>query len=115
VSVVYPRVLLAFLAAVLGSPTPSAFRKLASELLPLAALVVCTLSDPASRVVFSAQISHHDTCPVLHVLCVVDDGEFLNEWENVEVVGLEIFFFQFLVWDGLAAGQVSLKHCQLGR
>jgi len=112
---IYPSILLAFLAAVLGSPTSSALGELPCEFLPFAALVVCALSDPAPCVVLSTEIPHHDACPVLHVLRVVDDSELFNKRENVEVVGLEIFLHELLICDRLAAGQVSVKHGQLGR
>ena len=62
-----PRALLAFLAAVLGAPATTALGELARVLLPAAALVVCTLSDPSTRVVFPAKVAHNNAGPVLHV------------------------------------------------
>ena len=91
VSVEHPRALLAFLAAVLGPPAPSALGKLPGELLPLAALVVGTLPYAASGVILAAKVAHHDPGPVLHVLAVVPDSELLNQREDVEVVRLEVF------------------------
>jgi hypothetical protein len=92
-SVKDPGALLAFLAAVFRPPATSAFGKLSCELLPFPTLVVCTLSNPASTVVLTAQIPHHNSCPVLHILAVVSDGKFLDERENIEVVWEEVFLF----------------------
>lgn len=54
VAVKGPRTLLAVLAAVLRPPTPSALGKLPCIFLPLPTLVVCALTDAASRIVFAA-------------------------------------------------------------
>lgn len=54
VAVENPGALLAFFAAVLGPPAPTALGELAGVFFPLAALVVRALSDAASRVVFPA-------------------------------------------------------------
>jgi len=89
----HPSTLLAFLAAVLRPPASATFGKLPCELLPFTTLIVCTLSDPTTAVVLAAQISHHNSCPVLHVLAVVSDSKLLDERENVEVVWEEVFFF----------------------
>ena len=74
-----PGALLAFLAAVFRPSAPPAFGKLSGELLPFPTLVVCTLSNPAAAVVLAAQIPHHNSCPVLHILAVMSDCEFLDE------------------------------------
>jgi hypothetical protein len=92
-SVEDPRTLLAFLAAVFRPPASSAFGKLSCELLPFPTLIVCTLSNPASTVVLAAQIPHHNSCPVLHILAMVSNCEFLDERENVEVIWEEVFLF----------------------
>jgi hypothetical protein len=63
-----PRALLTFFGAVLCPSTSSTFRELALVLLPLPALPVCALTDAATRVVFSAKVSHYHTRPVLHVV-----------------------------------------------
>lgn len=49
-----PSILLAILAAIFRSSTSAAFCKLSSELLPLAAGIICALADSASRVILSA-------------------------------------------------------------
>lgn len=92
-SVEDPGALLAFLAAVFRPSASPAFGKLSCELLPFPTLVVCTLSNPASTVVLAAQISHHNSCPVLHILAVVSDCEFLDKREDIEIIWEEIFFF----------------------
>lgn len=85
-----PRRLLALFAAVFRTPTASALSKLSRVLFPLAALVVRALSDATSRVIFPTEIAHDDTGPVLHILGVVTDGEFLDEREDVEVFWKEV-------------------------
>lgn len=100
----YPCTLLAFLAAVFCPSASSALGKLSGELLPLAALVVGTLSYATSRVILPAQVPHHNSSPVLHVLAVVPDGELLHQREYVEVVRQEVFFF-FRVACGRVAGR----------
>lgn len=66
-SVAAPCTFLALFTAVLGPPASSALGELASVLLPFAALPVCTLPDTTSAVILSAEVSHNDASPVLHV------------------------------------------------
>lgn len=99
VAVERPRTLLAFLAAVLGASASAAFGELASVFFPLAALVVGTLADAASRVVLPAQVPHDDASPVLHVGAVMSDGELFDQGKDVEIVWKkELFLHLFLVW-----------------
>lgn len=88
----HPSTLLAFLAAVLRPPASATLGKLACELLPFPALVVCTLSDAPTAVVLAAQVAHHHASPVLHVLAVVSDRELFDQRENVEVVWEQVLF-----------------------
>ena len=90
-----PSTFLAFFTAVLCPSAAAALGKLTGVFFPSAALVVCTLPDTAPRVVFPTQVAHNNACPVLHVGCVVSDGELLNEGEDVEVIW-EFVFFEFL-------------------
>ena len=85
-AMIYPCTLLTILAAVLRPPTASTLCKLSCEFFPLSTLIVCTLSDPTSGVIFAAQIPHDHAGPVLHVLAVVSDSKFFNQRENVEIV-----------------------------
>ena len=78
VAVENPGTLLALLAAVFRSPASSALGKLSCELLPFPALIVCTLPNPTPTIVLAAQISHYNSCPVLHVLAMMADSEFLD-------------------------------------
>jgi hypothetical protein len=87
-----PCTFLTFLAAVLRSPASSAFGKLPCELLPLPTLVVRTLPYSTPTVVLAAQIPHYNSSPVLHILTVVSNCEFLDEREDIEVVWEEVFF-----------------------
>ena len=96
-SVVYPSILLALFAAVLRPSTAAAFRKLACELFPFTALIVCALSNAASCIVLPAQVSHHNASPILHVLGMVADGKLLNEREDVEVIRLQILVYLLLI------------------
>ena len=85
-----PSALLALLAAIFGATAAATFRKLACVLLPLAALVVSTLSNSSTGIIFAAKISHHNACPVLHIGRVVAYGKLLNKWEEVEVIREEV-------------------------
>ena len=105
VAVENPGALLALLAAVFRSPASSALGKLSCELLPFPTLVVCTLPNPAPTIVLAAQISHDHSCPVLHVLAVVPNREFLDKRENVEVVWEEILFFFGIAGRGNGRGR----------
>lgn len=87
VTMVDPRTLLTLLAAVLGATAASALGKLALVFLPLATLIVGALANASSRVILPAEIPHHHTRPVLHVLGVVSNGELLDQGEDIEVVG----------------------------
>ena len=81
-----PSTLLAFFAAVFGAATSTTLSKLASVLLPLAALIVSTLSNASSSVILSTQISHDDTRPVLHIGAVIAHGELFDQREEVEII-----------------------------
>jgi hypothetical protein len=96
-SVESPRTFLTFLAAVLGASTSATFGELASVLLPLATLIVGTLPDAASSLVLAAQISHNDSCPVLHIGAVVAHSELLHKREEVEIIREDIFLVILLV------------------
>ena len=97
VPVIYPRSFLALLATVFGPTAAPAFGKLPREFFPLPAFVVSALSDPALRVVFSAQVPHHDASPILHILGMMSDGELFDQWKNVKVVWLQIFFILIFI------------------
>lgn len=90
VAMVNPRSFLAVFTAVLGAATASAFGKLALEFLPLAALVVRTLTNAASRLILAAEVSHDHAGPVLHVLRVVPNGELLNQGEDIDIIGQQV-------------------------
>lgn len=90
VAVVHPRGLLAVFAAVFGAAATSALGKLSLEFLPLATLVVGTLTNATPRLVLAAEVSHDHARPVLHVLRVVSDSELLHQGEDVDVVGKEV-------------------------
>jgi len=92
VPVVDPRTLLTLLAAIFRTTATATFGELSRVFLPFATFVIGTLSDASLGVVFPAQIPHDNACPVLHVLGVVPDGEFLYQREDVEVVWLEVLF-----------------------
>jgi len=81
-----PGTLLAFLAAVFRASTSATLGKLANTCFPLAALIIGTLSNAAACVILSAQVPHHNTSPILHILAMVPDSELLYEREDVEVV-----------------------------
>lgn len=85
--VVHPCVFLAVLAAILCPPAAPALGELASEFFPLTALEVRALPDATSGIVFPTEIPHDNAGPVLHILWVMADGEFLNQRKDVEVVG----------------------------
>jgi hypothetical protein len=87
-----PGTLLAFLAAIFCPPTSAAFGKLPGEFFPFSALIVCTLSDPATAIVLAAQITHDNSGPVLHILTVMSDSKFFDEREYVEIVWEKVFF-----------------------
>lgn len=117
-SVVAPCTFLALLAAVFGTPTSSAFSKLSGVLFPLAALPVCTLSDSTTAFVFTAEVTHHHTCPVLHRLVLLSRSwqqrlaragasysKFLDQRENVKCWLFDEFIVPcllelFLRWPG---------------
>ena len=73
-----PRTLLALFTAIFGASTTAAFGKLSRELLPLATFVIGALSDASLRVIFSTQIPHDDTRPVLHIFRMVSHSELFN-------------------------------------
>jgi hypothetical protein len=99
VSMEYPCTLLALLAAVFRSTAPPALCELSLELLPPPALIVGTLPNATARIVFPAQVPHHDTCPILHILGMVANREFFHQWEDIEIIRQEIFFlFLFLIY-----------------
>ena len=85
-AVVHPRGFLAILAAILGTTASTTFSKLSLEFFPFAALVVCALADAAAGLILTAEIPHHHTCPILHIFGMVADGEFLNQWEDVDII-----------------------------
>ena len=87
VAVEDPGALLALFAAVLGASASPALGELPCVFFPPPTLVVGTLPDATTGVVFSAQVAHNHAGPVLHVRCVVTDGELLDQREDVEVVG----------------------------
>lgn len=91
VTVIYPGCFLAVFAAVLGTSAAATFCELSLELLPLATLIVSTLTDSAARLILAAQISHHHAGPVLHVLGMVSNSELLNQWEDIDIIGQQIF------------------------
>lgn len=105
-AVVYPRGLLAILAAVLGTAATTTLGKLSLEFLPFAALVVRTLADATARLVLAAEIPHHHTCPVLHVLRVVTDSELLNQGKDVHIIWKKVFILLWLL-DRRGAGVIQ--------
>lgn len=92
VPMIHPGTLLTFLATVLCPPATSALGKLSRVFLPLPALIVRTLSDSASWIVFPAQVSHHNSGPILHVLAMMSNGELFDQGENIKIVRQEVFF-----------------------
>jgi len=82
-----PCTLLTLLATVLRLPAAPALCKLSCIGLPLAALVVGTLPDVASSLIFPAEIPHHNASPVLHVRRVYFGRELFDQREEVEVIG----------------------------
>jgi len=86
-----PARLLASLTAVLRLPASSALCKLSGKLFPLSTFPVSTLPDVASRFVLSAEVSHHNACPVVHISVIVPDCVFFNKREDV-VVGWSAVF-----------------------
>jgi hypothetical protein len=86
-SVIYPCILLALFAAVLGASTPPALCKLAGILLPFAALIVGALPNAALRVVLAAQIPHNHTSPILHFRGVMPDGKLFNQGKMLKSSG----------------------------
>ena len=114
VAMEYPRALLALFAAVLCPATAAALGKLACVLFPAAALVVSALSDAASGVVFPAEVAHNNACPVLHVRCVVPNGELLDEREDVEVVRELILFQLLFFFFGFGCWHFAIQYCQVG-
>ena len=77
-TMVDPGALLAVLAAVFCPPTAAAFCKLTSVFLPLAALVVGALADPSVGLVFSAQVPHDHSSPVLQVVGMMTHGKLFH-------------------------------------
>jgi hypothetical protein len=73
-----PSTLLTLLTTILRPPTPPTLCKLSRIFLPLPTLIICTLPNPTPRIILSAQIPHYDSCPVLHILTVMTDGEFFD-------------------------------------
>lgn len=108
-----PSVLLTLLTAIFRATAPTAFGKLPCPLLPLAASVIRTLADPAASIIFAAEIPHHDTSPVLHVLGMVAYRELFNKRENIEIIGEQVFFaFRLVHSEGFAVWSV-VKHLQV--
>ena len=95
VPMIHPSGFLALFAAVFGATATSTFGKLTLEHLPLATFEVGTLTDPTSRLIFAAKISHDHTRPVLHVLRVMSHGELLHQGEDVDIIGQQILIFLF--------------------
>jgi hypothetical protein len=56
------------------------------EFFPFPTLIVRALSYSTTAIIFSTQISHYNSSPILHILAVVANCEFLNEREDIEVV-----------------------------
>lgn len=81
-----PCTLLTIFTAVFCPSTTPTLSELPRVFLPFPTLVVCALTDAASRVVFAAQIPHNDTCPILHVGAVEAHSELLDQWKDVQVV-----------------------------
>lgn len=73
-----PRTLLALLAAIFGSAASAALSKLPRELFPFTTLVISTLSNATSCVVFAAEVAHYNPRPVLHISAVIAHCKFLN-------------------------------------
>jgi hypothetical protein len=112
VTVESPCALLALFAAVFGASASTTLGKLASVLFPFAALVVCTLADTSTCVILTAEISHNNAGPVLHISAVVADCELLDQWEEVEVVGEQVLLIVgiFIVDLGLLLFFIHGRH-----
>ena len=104
-SVVHPCRLLAILAAVFGAAAATAFRKLSLILLPFPAFVIRTLTDAASGFILATKVSHHNTCPILHVFRMMMNRELLHQGKDIEIVRQKIFVLRLLV--GRILGQAS--------
>lgn len=115
VAVIDPSIFLTVLAAIFGAPAASTLGKLASIFLPFATLIVRTLADPSTRVVFAAQISHHYAGPILHILRVMTYGKFLDQREDVEIVGQQILFGNgFIQRQNVSARSIVVQQLQFG-
>lgn len=108
-----PGVLLTFLAAILGAAAPTTLGKLSCPLLPSTALIVRALTNTTTGIIFPAQIPHHDTRPVLHVLRMVADCEFLNQREYIEIVGKQVFLLISLVVVEAFGGSVIIESIEV--
>jgi hypothetical protein len=95
VAMVNPSTLLALLAAVLRPTATATLGKLPGVFLPLAALVISALPYSTSQIILSAQISHHNSSPILHILRMMADGELFHERKDIEIVGKQVFLFLF--------------------
>ena len=89
----YPGTFLTLLAAVFCSSASPAFGELSCELFPFPALVICTLSNAATRIILAAQIPHYYPSPVLHILTVMANSELFDQRENIKVVRQHILLF----------------------
>jgi hypothetical protein len=113
-----PGTLLALFTAVLCPSAASALGKLSGVFFPFSALVVRALSNPAFRVILAAEITHYHACPVLHLWRMMSDGELLNQWEDVEVIWLEVLFYKLLLlgwkdWQRLPVNEQNLAFWDL--
>lgn len=86
-TMIHPSVLLAFLAAILRAAATAAFRKLSLIIFPFSTLVMRTLSNATSGVILATKISHHYTRPVAHGVRVLARGEFLDNREDIHIIG----------------------------
>lgn len=86
-----PSLLLTNLATILCLSAPPTLRKLSRVRLPSPTLVVSALPDISVCLVFATEIAHDDAGPVLHIVRVSFDGEFLDQGKDVEGLGEEVF------------------------
>lgn len=107
-----PGALLALLAAILRSAAPTALSELARKFLPFSALIIGTLPNSAFGVVFTAEVSHNNSSPILHVRAVVSHGELLDKREDVEVVLQQVLFFVFLLTQRLQGNIIAIEKLQ---
>lgn len=96
----WPRLSLAFLAAVFRPATSPALGKLPHVLLPPTAFIPRALPNATFRLILAAEIPHHHACPILHVFRVMTNSKLFDQRRYVIVIGLKelLHLITFLLW-----------------